>query len=1013
MILKRTLLFLACLALLGSVAWGLPNQVGKMQSSNQALTFDTETFLDVNSLLCFVYNNGNFCYDNASVLGKTDGLYFPRGTKKTVIYAAGIWIGAKVDGELRVVVAEYGSEFVPGPMSDGTYMADNPAFRVYKVNRGDDDSNLDYANWPADQGAPVNEDGTPAILGDQMCWSVFNDANPATHSIDAGSSDPLGLEIKHSTFAFGRSGSLGQVIFFRYIITNKGSNTLEDTYIALWADPDLGDASDDLVGCDTVLSLGYCYNDAGGDAIYGAGPPAVGFDFFQGPVVDGDPGDSAKFMFEWIQGKKNLPMTSFNKYINGTDPHSPVEAYNYMQGLEIDGDPQVDPDGDTTTFVHAGDPVTNTGWLDDASADRRFMMTTGPFTMAPGDTQEVVAAICVGQGGDRLKSISALKTVDEQAQIVFDLNFKIPFPPPNPIVHARGYDGAIDLIWSPADVDSNWPEAHFQDFIETLGEFYIFEGYNIYQGESPAGPWNRIATIDQTAGEALHTFTQAVPPLVVEGDTVERPWNFQLIYGDVVNSVKGGIETVIQQVGSEAGIVNHMYMERSPLDGAPIVNHRPYYFAVTPYSVNVQEVLAEDSVFSGATFLGFNAANLENTIKPITVIPKGSGAVLVDTATHVSGTSQGMVVVEYLNYTDTEPTDYAVDFNADGSWNLLREGTEVLSNQDNQSGGYDYRVVDGLMVRVMGPDPGILSIQETATASGPLESGDNVFWSLNSTGDYYVSSDLSGSGDDARARFNWRGKMVWESWEFRFTDQGSEYYDWLTDEKWADRAPFEIWHYSEDAEEPDRRDIFFIIDDDGSGGWSYGDRMYISETEYPAEPLPQSAGGTGYVWDDDFHLGRVVFNDFSGALTAPETGTIVEFQSTIPNTANDRFEFTTKPTGSTDGTVVARTLDNVRVVPNPYYNFNPLETDQFDRIIKFTNLPPTECTIKIFNVAGDLVRTLKKTDIASSEFVWDVKTHNGLFVASGIYVYYIEAEGIGDTFGKLVVYTEVEQLNIF
>jgi hypothetical protein len=1032
--LKKTLIFLACMALLTSIAWGVSSQTGKMESSNLALIIDTDTYLDINSLLCFVYNDGNFAYDNANILNKTDGLYFPRGTKKTVIYASGLWIGAKVGEDTRLAIAEFSSEYTPGPMADGTYLPDNASFRVYKIQRGDNAiNNPDYAAWPYEMGAPIirdengdpilDNDGNvqPQLFGDQMCWAVYNDANADNHANDAGNTDPLGLEIQQSTFAYGRAGALGQVIFLKYLLINKGGNTLDSTYISLWADPDLGGASDDLVGCDTVLSMGFCYNEAGADNSYGTTAPAVGFDFFEGPLVDGEPTDSGLFQGEWIYGKKNLPMTSFNKYINGTDPHSTTETYNYMKGLLPNGDRVVDDLGDTTYYQVAGDPVAGTGWLDDAAADRRYMMSSGPFTMLPGDTQEVVAAIVVGQGGDRLSSITEMRTVDAQAQIVFDLNFDIPAPPPTPIVHARAYDGAIDLVWAPAEPDSNWPEAHYQDYLEALGEFYIFEGYNVYQGESQSGPWTKVGIYDNDGGAAEHTFGEIAgeyiyfncDTITLECDSALRPWDFTKIYADVVNNDAGGIEKVITQSGDDVGTINHLFIETSYLDGGPIINNRPYYFAIVPYSVNIQQVLAKDSVFIGPNFVGFGCASLEGSKQPVIVVPKSSGATLIDTAIHATGLSQGMVTIEYLNYTDTEAANYEVTFNEDATWNLHRGTTALLLDQTNQAAGYDYEVVDGLMVRVMGPDAGVLSIVETATAAGPVSPEDNVYWSFNSTGDFYVSSDQSGSGTAARARFNWRGLMEWESWEFRFVEEGSgsEYYNFNTDELFYEEdgvtpaiAPFEVWHFTADDAEPDRRIIFAILDDEEPAGWSAGDRIYLAETEY-SEPHPVVAP---YIWDDDFHLGRIVFNS-----AAPAAGTVVRFNSTIPNTSGDSFTFTTKPVGSGDGTAVAKSLEDVLVVPNPYYNFSALESDQFDRLIKFTNLPPTECTIKIFNIAGDLVRELIKDNITDAEFLWDVKTESGLYVASGIYVYYIEAEGVGNTFGKMIVFTEVEQLDTY
>ncbi|MBK7091135.1 MAG: hypothetical protein IPH59_05365 [bacterium] len=190
---------------------------------------------------------------------------------------------------VRLAIAEYSSEFVPGPMEGGTFSPDNFDFRVYKIQDGDTPaSNPDYANWPVDQGAPVDENGDPLVTGDQMTWSVFNDANPDGHINDAADTQPLGLEIQQTTFGYARGGALGNTYIIKYKIINKGGNNLEDTYVSIWVDPDLGSASDDLVGCDTLLSLGYCYNE-GLTNRYGAAPPAVGFDFFPGPIVPAEP----------------------------------------------------------------------------------------------------------------------------------------------------------------------------------------------------------------------------------------------------------------------------------------------------------------------------------------------------------------------------------------------------------------------------------------------------------------------------------------------------------------------------------------------------------------------------------------------------------------------------------------------------------------------------------------------------------------------------------------------------
>ena len=421
---------LLTILLVSNPANSAPHKTGSSHA-NAALNFDTDTRLDCNNLEMFVYNDCNFAYDKDNVLGKTDGLYFPRGTKKTVVYSAGLWIGALVNGEVRLAIAEYSSEFVPGPMLSGTYQPDNTSFRVYKIATYDTpESNPDYANWPTVQGAPVDENGDPLLIGNQTTWSVCNDANPAAHILDAAATAPLGLEIQQTSFGFARSGARGNTYFIKYKLINKGSNHLEDAYVSIWADTDLGNAGDDLVGCDTVLSLGYCYND-GDDTQYGANPPAVGFDLLQGPIVP-SMDDSAFVDGSWRHGYRNLSMTSFIKYINGTDPANKVETYGYMRGLVKDPNngtmvPMINPvTSSVTSFAVPGDPVANDGWVDQTPADRRLMINSGPFDMAPGDTQQIVVAVFVAVGSNPLNSITALRSSGSTIQAMFDHNFTFP-----------------------------------------------------------------------------------------------------------------------------------------------------------------------------------------------------------------------------------------------------------------------------------------------------------------------------------------------------------------------------------------------------------------------------------------------------------------------------------------------------------------------------------------------------------------------------------------------------------
>jgi len=97
----------------------------------------------------------------------------------------------------------------------------------------------------------------------------------------------------------------------------------------------------------------------------------------------------------------------------------------------------------------------------------------------------------------------------------------------------------------------------------------------------------------------------------------------------------------------------------------------------------------------------------------------------------------------------------------------------------------------------------------------------------------------------------------------------------------------------------------------------------------------------------------------------------------------------------------------VSVVPNPYRAGslfdNPGGELELGRSIWFVNLPP-RCTIKVFTVAGDLVRTLHHDDPVDGKQRWDVLSEHGRAIATGLYVYVVENLDSGEIQrGKLVI----------
>jgi hypothetical protein len=222
-------------------------------------------------------------------------------------------------------------------------------------------------------------------------------------------------------------------------------------YIAQWSDPDIGFAGDDFVGCDSALSMGYAYNAVPRDTLYaevGLVPPAVGYDYLYGPLVAGKEGEDLNrngvddAVDHGIRGFHrvgpgfiNLPMTSFTFF----DSHYVDPPYSYSAGIAMFqmmlghpfyplgppyGAPIDDPiTGRRTRYWVNGDPVSGEGWLDGLlhpAGERRIVLSSGPFSMAIGDTQEVAVAWIGGLGIDHKNSVRVLKSNDASVQAFFD-----------------------------------------------------------------------------------------------------------------------------------------------------------------------------------------------------------------------------------------------------------------------------------------------------------------------------------------------------------------------------------------------------------------------------------------------------------------------------------------------------------------------------------------------------------------------------------------------------------------
>jgi hypothetical protein len=187
---------------------------------------------------------------------------------------------------------------------DLTYNPDNGDYPYY-----DFDNTLCPINYPPGTPQPKPMEGIgiladQVLKGDKTLWWVFNDKGNI-HTETKG--EAIGLEIRAQAFGFSTNDEINNMTFYSYEIINRSTYRLTETYFSQWVDTDLGYAQDDYVGCDVLRGLGYCYNGVDPDGQgkpqdYGAQPPAVGVDFFQGPYMDPDGCDNPKFIGDSLGG---------------------------------------------------------------------------------------------------------------------------------------------------------------------------------------------------------------------------------------------------------------------------------------------------------------------------------------------------------------------------------------------------------------------------------------------------------------------------------------------------------------------------------------------------------------------------------------------------------------------------------------------------------------------------------------------------------------------------------------
>ena len=138
----------------------------------------------------------------------------------------------------------------------------------------------------------------------------------------------------------------------------------------------------------------------------------------------------------------------------------------------------------------------------------------------------------------------------------------------------------------------------------------------------------------------------------------------------------------------------------------------------------------------------------------------------------------------------------------------------------------------------------------------------------------------------------------------------------------------------------------------------------------------------------------------------------MDFVAPKVNTANDKFSFTTPKNSSSDALAKAD-VEKINVFPNPYYGFHARETAPNNKYVTFSHLP-ANAIIRIFDISGVLVKTIKHVSTSGQFDSWNLQNDNNLPVASGIYIVYIDMPDLGKTkILKLAIIQEQQILKVY
>jgi hypothetical protein len=591
----------------------------------------------------------------------------------------------------------------------------------------------------------------------------------------------------------------------------------------------------------------------------------------------------------------------------------------------------------------------------------QMVFASGPFPLNEGKRERFSVALAMG---DNLPDLFFNK---ETVQNIYNANYNFSKPPLKPTLTAVPGDGKVFLYWDKV------AESSRDQFLgldpDSLGYKKDFEGYMVYR--STEAQFNQIKVITDMNGDAKY-------------------WK-PIVQFDLKDSISGpdpvGINGASFNRGSNTGIRNS-YIDTD------VKNGMQYYYALVAYDMGDPnygtkglqpsentKIITED-LAGVVTYIDQNCAVVTPNAPAAGYVPPQVTDIESD------GMGSGQLTVSILNPAEIKSgAKYNLVFNSEGtypyyttsSYDVVRtfEGvTDTIATGIDTAyfgAGRTGTPFDGMAATIIAVDSAFVA--DSATG-----------WTIShSSYSLQVSAEPAGSN-----QYSWPA------------DYQIDFVEGKTMPSWGSLAPYNtgkiLVNFTVTNLNTGDQVLPNVNDVNKSGVFDSGD--YITLVDYV------DLNGDGVKNSTERRLTwRFTYN---GTGPEPAAGDQFVIRTVKPLYQGDAISFITHAS-SVDDAAANENLDKIGVVPNPYIGAAKWErksiysTGRAERKIDFINLPSV-CTIRIYTVAGALVKTITKDSSPTDGSVsWNLVSDDGMDVAYGLYVYHVDAPGIGEHIGKFAV----------